>query len=54
VSKSYLINLIAFYDEMTDSVDEGREADIYLDVSNGFDIISHHIVIDKLMKYGLE
>lgn len=46
--------MIAFYDERTGSVDEERAAGIYLNVSNSFDSVSHHILIDMLMKYGLE
>lgn len=44
-------NLIAFYDEMTSSVDKGRVPGIvYLDFSKDFDIVSHNIFTKKLMK----
>ena len=51
-----MINLINFYDEMTGLVDEQRAVDIvYLDkVAKVFDIVSHNILIDKLMRCGLD
>ncbi|CAM5177829.1 unnamed protein product [Eretmochelys imbricata] len=52
--KSCLTNLIAFYDEITGSVDEGKAVDVlFLDFSKAFDRISHSIV-SKLKKYGLD
>ncbi|CAM4562333.1 unnamed protein product [Lepidochelys olivacea] len=53
--KSCLTNLIAFYDEITGSVDEGKAVDVlFLDFSRAFDTVSHSIFASKLKKYGLD
>ncbi|KAJ7415265.1 hypothetical protein BTVI_38830 [Pitangus sulphuratus] len=52
--KSCLTNLIAFYNETSTWMDEGRAVDIvYLDFSNVFDTVSHETLIGKVKKCEL-
>ncbi|CAM4596999.1 unnamed protein product [Lepidochelys kempii] len=53
--KSCLTNLIALYDEITGSVDEGKAVDVlFLDFSKVFDMVSHSILASNLKRYGLD
>ncbi|CAM4525236.1 unnamed protein product [Caretta caretta] len=53
--KSCLTNLIAFYDEITGSVDEGKEVDVFfLDFSKAFDTIFNLLATILWEKYGLD
>ena len=50
-----MTNLIASYDGMTGSVDEGRAVDVvYLDFSKAFNTVSHSLLTGKLRKCGLD
>jgi len=54
-AKSCLTNLIAFYNDVSGWVDEGRSVDIvYLDFSKAFDTVSQNILKGKLRKCGLD
>jgi len=49
------MNLIAFYDELTGSVDKERVVDVvYLDFSLAFKPVFCNTFVDKMMKYRLD
>ncbi|CAM5163122.1 unnamed protein product, partial [Eretmochelys imbricata] len=53
--KSCLTNLIAFYDAITGSVDEGKAVDVlFLDFSKASGTVSRSILASKLKKCGLD
>ncbi|GAB0203189.1 hypothetical protein GRJ2_002784500 [Grus japonensis] len=53
--KSCLTKLIAFCDQVTCSADVGQAADnVYLDFSEAFNTVSHSLLLEKLMCYGLD
>ena len=53
--RSYLTNLISFYDWVTRLVDEGKAVDVaYLDFSTAFDMVSHSSILGKLAVCGLD
>lgn len=53
--KSCLINLIAFYNEVSGAVEEWKAVDVvYLDCSKAFDTVSYSLFISKFYGCGLD
>jgi len=53
--KLCLTNLIAFGDKVTSLADVGRTVDIaYLDFSKAFNMVSHSLLLEQLMRYALD
>ena len=50
-----MTNLIAFYEDVTRWIDDGKAVDVvYIDFSKAFDTVSHSILAAKLRKCGLD
>jgi len=53
--RSYLTNLISFYDQVTHLMDDRKAVDvIYLDFCKAFGTIPHSILLEKLAAHGLD
>ena len=52
--RSTVTQLLAFYHEIGQSLDEGLQSDIvYLDLAKAFDSVSHQRLLLKLSQYGV-
>ena len=52
--KSYLMNIVAFFNKVTVLVDKGRATDvIYLDLCRALDAVPHNIFVSTLDTHGL-
>ena len=52
-SRSYLTNLISYYDKVPHLVDEGKAVDVVcLHFSKAFDTVPHNILMEKLAAFG--
>jgi len=53
--KLCLTNLISLYNEITSLMHEGEAVEIvFLDFSKGFNIVSHKILKETVLRYGLD
>lgn len=53
--RSFLTNLISFFDQVTHLVKERKAVDVdYVHVREVFDTFSHRIILEKLAHHGLD